>query len=239
MRIALCIAALAGVASSAMASSNVLVWSTGNTAGNTAGVAAYLAASGQFDSVTGINSNTALTAAELAPYDRVLYFSNTSDSQDPTAVGDALADYADTGRRLVLGVFSWANQGNNTLGGRIIADQISPFVLSGSTLYTPANLGATDGSAFWTGVNSLNAGFRDKVTLTAGSTLRGSWEDGVAAVATKGNVVGVNMFPDLVFGFYSGDAQQLFVNALTAEIPAPGTASLMAFGLIAAGRRRR
>ncbi len=238
MRIALCIAAFAGVASSAMASSNVLVWSTGNF-GSTAGVASYLAASGQFDSVSSIESDTALTAAELASYDRVLYFSNSSSAQNPTAVGDALADYADTGRRLVLGVFSWADQGNNTLGGRIIADQISPFVLTSSSIYNQVSLGATDGSAFWTGVNTLSAGYRDNVVLTAGSTLRGSWADGVAALATKGNVVGVNMFPDLSYGFYSGDAQQLFVNALTAEIPAPGTASLMAFGLIAAGRRRR
>lgn len=240
MRLSLTLLAVAGLASAAAASNNVLVWSTGNGnyAGQTEAIAAWLHASGQFDSVTGVNDDNALPFATLNAYDRVLYFSNHSESQDADAIGNVLADFADTGKRLAIGVFSWADQGSNTLGGRIISDEISPFVLVGSSIYNEVSLGATDGSAFWNGVNSLSAGYRDNVAITTGSTLHGSWSDGAPALASKGNVVGVNMFPDLAFGFYSGDAEQLFVNALI-EVPAPGFAGLAFAGVIAAGRRRR
>ncbi|HRJ50166.1 MAG: hypothetical protein KF787_02255 [Phycisphaeraceae bacterium] len=239
MRLSLTLLAVAGLASAAAASNNVLVWSTGNDYfGQTEAIAAWIQASGQFDSVTGINDDNALPLATLNAYDRVLYFSNHSDLQDPTAIGDVLADFADTGKRLVLAVFSWADQGGNTLGGRVISDEISPFTFINSSIYNEVALGATDGSAFWNGVNSLSAGYRDNVAITTGSTLHGSWSDGVPALASKGNVVGVNMFPDLAFGFYSGDAEQLFVNALI-EVPAPGFAGLAFAGVIAAGRRRR
>lgn len=226
----------AGVATSAIAANNVLVWSTGNLGSQDVGD--YLTASGAFDSVTVIESDATLSLGTLTAYDRVLYFSNSSAGQDPTAIGDVLADFADTGRRLAIGVFSWADQGGNTLGGRIMTDQISPFAVSGSSIYNEVALASNDGSAFWTGVNTLSAGYRDNVSANPGATVRGLWADGVPALATKGNVVGVNMFPDLSYGFYSGDAQQLFVNALGA-IPTPGTAGIFGLALVAAGRRRR
>lgn len=239
MRLKVTLLVVAGIASAAAASNNVLVWSTGNPyTGQTEAVAAWLMASGQFDSVTGVNSDATLPLATLNAYDRILYFSNHSELQDPTDVGNVLADFADTGKRLVVAVFSWADQGSNTLGGRIVSDAISPFVYVSDSIYNEVPLGATDGSAFWNGVNSLSAGYRDNVALTTGSTLHGEWSDGVPALASKGNVVGVNMFPDLAFGFYSGDAEQLFVNALI-EVPAPGFAGLALAGVIAAGRRRR
>lgn len=229
--------ALAALAGSAIASNNVLVWATGNF-GSTQGVADYLQASGQFDSVTALEQDTGVSLATLNAYDKVLYFSNTSANQDPNQVGDVLADFADTGKRLVLATFSWAEQGGNTLGGRIMSDGISPLTINGASLYSFVSIGSTDGSAFWNGVNSIDGYFHDNVGLASGATLRGTWTDGSPLLATKGNVVGVNLFPDDSYGLVSGDHRQLFVNSL-ADVPAPGAVSALAvFGLAALRRRR-
>lgn len=237
MRIAVCVLALAGSASMALADGSVLVWSTGNR-DTTGDVASYLRASGCFDSVDWVNTNVTLPLTTLANYDRVLYFSNSSEGQDPTAIGDVLADYADTGRRLVLGVFSWAEQGGNTLGGRLISDGYSPFVSQGGSLYSTGTLGTTDGSFYWAGVNSLSEFYRDNVAVIGGATLHGSYADGVPLLATKGNVAALNTFVDYTWGGVSGDQQQLVINVLC-NIPAPSTAAMAAAGMLLVGRRRR
>ena len=232
---AMALVALAGAANA----ETVLVWSTGNdnAGGNTANIAAWLQASGRFTSV----SSTTLDSVDfntLNSYDKVLYFSNTSGGQDSAQIGNTLADFADTGKRLVIGTFAWALQGGNTLSGRIMSDGISPFTINGSSLYSGVTIGSTDGSAFWNGVSSINGFFHDNVGVTSGATLRGSWSDGSPLLATKGNVVAVNLFPEDAFGLVSGDYRQLFVNALD-EVPAPGTVGALAvFGLAALRRRR-
>lgn len=232
---AMALVALAGAANA----ETVLVWSTGNdgVGGNTANVAAWLQASGRFTSVDATGSDY-VDFNTLNSYDKVLYFSNTSGLQDPTAVGNVLADYADTGKRLVLATFAWADQGANTLGGRIMSDAISPFTITGSSIYSGVTIGSTDGSLFWGGVNSIDGFFHDNVGVAAGATLRGSWSDGSPLLATKSNVVAVNLFPEDAFGLVSGDYRQLFTNALD-EVPAPGTVgALSIFGLAALRRRR-
>jgi hypothetical protein len=236
--------ATAFLGASAQAQS-VLVWTTGNSIGNTTAVAAWLQASGRFSSVTGLNVDSTLPLAQLLEYDRVLYFSNTSAAVDPAGIGNVLADYADTGRRLVLSTFSWANQGGNTLAGRIIDQQLSPYVLDGSSRYTDVTLQSHDGSAYFDGVNFLNGHFHDDVALTPGATGRALWSDGESLLATKGNIVAVNLFPDDSAGNVSGDHRQLFINAL-ATIPEPSTLLLgaLAVGAVcgprrAVGHRRR
>ena len=210
-------AAILALAASASAQ-NVLVWSTGNSIGQTGAVAAWLQASGQFTSVTGIDQDSAFTLDQLDAYDRVLYFSNTSAGQDPDAIGDVLDQYAATGKRLVLAVFSWANQGGNTLGGDIIEKGTSPFVLEGVSFYTNVSMQSNDGSAFFAGVNSLTGFFHDNVALADGAVPHGTWSDGERLLASKGNVVGVNLFPDDSFGQLGGDYKQLFINSLTANV---------------------
>lgn len=230
--VALCVGvgALAGAASA----QSVLVWATGNSGGDTSDVASWLMASGSFSSVDSTDDlNVPLST--LLNYDKVLFFTNSGG--DPDANGDVLADYADAGRRLVLATFSWANQGDNTLGGRLIADEISPFLVEGSSLYTSVTLGSTDGSAYWSGVNAISGLYHDDVMLSTGATLHGSWSDGEPLLASKGNVAAVNLFPDDSYGNVSGDYRQLFVNALT--VPAPGAAGLLALAGLAASRRRR
>lgn len=199
----------------------------GNYQGGTQAVADYLTNSGQFSSVTAINSTT-LTISDLDDYQAVLFFSNGSG--DPLT-GNALADFADLGRRLVIATFAWANQGGNTLGGRIISDSISPVVLNGSSLYSNVTIASTDGSSLFTGVTSIQGYYHDSVVPVAGAQVHASWSDGTPLLVSKNNVVAVNLFPDATSGSVSGDYQQLFVNALVMPVPEPGTYALLGLGL--------
>lgn len=213
------------------ASAQVLVWSTGNSQTNTQAVANYLTASNLFGTVTAIDS-TNLTLANLSEYKAVLFFTNSSTGSD-SLNGNVLADYAALGRPLVLATFSWANQGGNTLSGRIITDGISPVVLNGSSAYSNVSMASNDGSVFFTGVTSVTGYYHDRVTAATGATIRATWSDGTPLLVTKNNVVAVNLFPDPVAGSsnLSGDYQKLFVNALYYAVPEPSTYALMAVGL--------
>ena len=224
----------------------VLVWSEGNNLGNTAAIATWLQASGDFTSVTGIDSDSTLSLATLESYNEVLFFTNSSNAGiDPAATGNVLDSYAATGDRLVLATFSWADQGVNTLTGAIITNGDSPFTWTGTTLYKDATMASNNGSSFFAGVNSVTGYFRDDVTLTSGATLLASWSDGTPMEAIKGNVVAVDLFPDDFFGKVSGDYRQLFIDALagtsnSASTPEPATLGFVGLALagLAAARRR-
>jgi len=190
-----------------------LVWGTGNGGGSTGGVAAYIQSLGCFDTVSATDADF-VPLTTLSTYDAVLYFSNSSGSQDPTAIGDVLADYAGLGRRLVLATFAWAEQGSNTLGGRIITDGISPLLAEGGSIYSNVTMASNDGSGYFVGVNSISGYFHDNVMLSAGALQRAAWSDGEPLLATKNNVVAIDLFPDGSWGLVSGDYQQLFANAM-------------------------
>jgi len=227
---------------------NVLVWSSGNADGNTPAIASWLQASGQFGTVTGVNTNTTMTLAQLSAYDAVLYFSNHSEGQDSTGIGNVLADYAHTGKRLVLATFAWANQVSNTLGGRLITDGISPLLFTTSSAYSNVTMSSNDGSGFFTDVHTINGYFHDNVHLSNGAVSRATWSDGNTLLATKGNVVGIDLFPEDRFGTVSGDYRQLFVNSLAfgssaPAVPEPASLTMVGFGIAGmmgyAWRRKR
>jgi len=199
--------------STAMGQGDVLVWSTGGDCRGTQGVADYLMATGHFDSVTAIDRDKAFTLDDLLQYDGVLFFSAYSRNQNPVAIGNVLADYAEAGRCVVLAVFCWANQGANTLGGRIISDGLSPFVLEGLSLYRSVTMAGNDGSIFFENVETLSGFFHDDVRLTANAIEHGTWTDHEPIVASKRNVIGVNLFPNDSWGLIGGDYDDLFANA--------------------------
>jgi hypothetical protein len=211
----------------------VLVWSMGDSQAGAQSVADALTATGDFSSVTAFNGTT-LTLTDLQNYQEVLFYSNSSNGSDPS-VGDALADFADTGKRLVLATFSWADQGGNTLGGRIISDQISPFVFTAVSAYSNVTIASTDGGPFFTGVNSIQGYYHDNVQAVSGATVLGTWSDGNPLLAVKGNVVAVNLFPDSPV---PGDYVQLFANSLLAPVPEPDTSSLLLAGTAVLGVAR-
>ncbi len=209
---ALTLALLAACMATSALAQDVLVWSTGNEGGSTQGVADYLMATGLLDSAVP-SQDLNLTLADLLNYDAVLFFTNGC-AGDMVAIGDILADYADTGRRLVLATFAWADQGCNTLAGRIITDGISPFAFQGPSLYTSVVMDWNDGHPFFGGVASLSGFYHDDVAVVNGATLHGTWNDGEPLLAERLNVVAVNLFPDAYFGGIGGDYDILFANTL-------------------------
>jgi hypothetical protein len=217
----------------------ILIWSAGNSQAATQNVATAIASLGGFSSVTAIDSLT-VPLSTLMNYQEVLFFTNSNAGADQVAIGNELASFAATGRGLVLATFSWADQGSNTLAGGIITSGLSPFVFSGTTLYSSVTMASNDGSALFAGVTTLNGYYHDSVTLTPGSVLRGTWSDGFPLLATHGNVVGVNLFPDPSAGNLSGNFNQLFVNALNfASIPEPPVFLTLGAGLLLLFARHR
>ncbi|MDP3654913.1 MAG: PEP-CTERM sorting domain-containing protein [Rhodoferax sp.] len=227
-------------AASLSQASTVGVFSTGNSSGSTSGVASWLQSTGSFTSVTGFDANT-FSFAQLNAFDEVLFFTNGGG--DAVNSGNALAQFAQTGKRLVVATFAWAQQSGNTVAGNFITGGYSPFTAFGSSAYSSVTMASNDGSALFSGVSTVSGVYHDRVQASAGATSRASWSDGSALVATKGNVVGVNLFPDDRFGQMHGDYKQLFVNSLTVTTPVPEPESyamlLAGLGAIGAIVRRR
>ena len=214
------------------------VFSTGNSQGNTDAVASWIYESGRFSSVLGFDAPSpyALTFDQLNAFDRVLFFTNTDG--DSVGNGDVLAKFADTGKRLVVATFSWAQQGGNTLGGRFLDEGYSPFTSFGGTANSPSTMDWNDKTPLFTGVAELSGTLRDRVQASSGFNLNATWSDGYALVASKGNVIGVNLFPGSSSVNPGGDYQQLFVNAL-APVPEPESYAMLFSGLLVLGAYAR
>ncbi|MBX3095428.1 MAG: PEP-CTERM sorting domain-containing protein [Fimbriimonadaceae bacterium] len=212
---------------------NVLVWSTGNAGGDTPGVAAWLQGSGQFTSVTGVNDDFGMTQGFLDSFDRVLFFTNSGG--DPVNNGNLLGNFAMSGKRLVIACFALADQGSNTIGGSIVG--MMPLNFDGGSKYSNVSMASNDGGPFFAGVNSVDGYYHDDVALVRG-TSHGLWSDGEIMVASNGEILNVNLFPDDSFGQVSGDYRQLFVNSLKAPVPEPTTMAFLGLGLAALARRR-
>jgi hypothetical protein len=124
----------------------------------------------------------------LQLYDVVLVWSNAG-FDDPTAIGDLLADYVDGGGALVLAVFAqdtfWG------FGGRFQTDDYFAIPeTAGLANDGPVTLGAFDaGHPILAGVSSFSGGtgsYRpDTLTVHAQATEVASWSDGTPLVATR------------------------------------------------------
>ena len=221
-----------------------LIWSTGDSQSGTQAVANWLTATGlpgsvtAYDGYTGATgtlgtTNSSISFTDIQNFQAILYFTNSDSSADQASIGNALAQFANTGRRLVIATFAYANQGSNTLGGDIITNSISPVVLNGTTLYSTATMSSNVGGSLFAGVHSITGYYRDNVTPVSGATVLARWSDGNPFVVSKGNVVAITLFPDDGYSNVSGDYKQLFENALTVQsIPEPPAFALLGAGLV-------
>jgi hypothetical protein len=231
------------------ARAQVLIWSTGNSQPKDQAIASWLTATGLPGSVTAYDgyygttgtlgtTESPISFSDLQGFQAILYFSNSNSSADPTVIGNVLAQFANTGHRLVIATFAYANQGTNTLGGDIINNSISPVVLQGSTLYSNATMASNVGGPLFAGVSTISGYYRDSVTPVTGATVLATWSDGKPLVVSKGNVIAITLFPDDSYASISGDYKQLFTNALTVQsIPEPSESALLALGLALLGIR--
>jgi len=128
------------------------------------------------------------TASQLAPYNLVLTFSNSSYA-DGTSLGNVLADYEDQGAGLVQQL-SFSYRGPDQpygLNGRWVTGNYAPFTYSTALLTNPAMLGTYDASdPLLAGVTALSTNFRLGISAASGSTVVASWNDAVPAVAVRG-----------------------------------------------------
>ncbi len=155
------------------------------------------------------------TLVTLAAYDLVVPFSNAHWANAST-LGDALADFQDTGGIVVAFNFDWDTFSNpiNTIGGRWSSGNYSPFNLTGTKQFSDATLGSfSTGHPLLAGVNTLGAFYRQAILLAPGATLVASWSDSQPLVAFKGQAVGVNAYIGDFLGRWSGDYAALIVNA--------------------------
>jgi hypothetical protein len=167
------------------------------------------------------------TLAQLRQYESVLVYSDSGFS-DNVGIGNNLADYVDLGGGVVLNTFVFWSSGGLSIQGRLVTGGYLPFTTGGQT-NSSGMLLVKDQPAhpIYTGVSSLNGGassYRNApISIAAGATLLGHWNDGGPLVGVKdiglGRTTGLNFYPpsgDVVSGFWlsSTDGARLMANAL-------------------------
>ncbi len=168
---------------------------------------------GPITSMDAFDANLATpTLVQLQAYDAVLV-TNDDVFQDPTALGNVLADYVNGGGGVVVAVFA------NTFGepaGNFVPYQLIPSNgQSGGqaflgTVSVPAHPVMQGVTSFDGGSSSYRAG---GTAIAAGATLVASWDDGTPLVVAKNNVGPANA-RRVDLGFYppSSDVRSDFWN---------------------------
>ena len=139
--------------------------------------------------------------AMLKNYDSVLVFTDAG-MANPTAVGNNLADYIDSGGGVVTAAFTGLSGDN--VAGRFQSGGYSPVTLNGYNVGVGLTLGtvALPSHPIMSRVTSFNGGsssFYCTVGVAPGATLVASWSNNVPLVVTRddfaGRVATVNMYP--------------------------------------------
>ena len=166
------------------------------------------------------------TAAQLAQYDAVLTLTDRA-AQNPSLLGDRLANYVDSGGGVVQATFSWHN--SIPLSGRWRSGGYSPLTyINDQSRGTEMFIGARyiPGHPILTDVNSFSGGaesFRIPVVVAAGATAIADWTDDAPLVAEMGGfagrIIALNFYPvsgDERAGFWDTDTDGdlLLANAL-------------------------
>lgn len=168
---------------------------------------------GQVDLI--LARNLTATSVQMSSYDLVIAYSNTI-WFNASLQGDQIANYLASGGVVVGLNFDW-NTTDYALSGLWTSAGYSPFSAPGSNDFVMAGLGEYQiGHPLLAGVSSLNAYYRQSLTLTAGAISVAKWNDVTpsSVVALKNRVVGVNAYlGDNPTGKWSGDFPSLIVNA--------------------------
>jgi hypothetical protein len=160
------------------------------------------------------------TLAQLQQYDIVVATSNSA-YFDPVAMGDVLADYADTGGIVVALDFNWVGPPFGLMG-RWMTGGYTPFNDVAPNNFTSSCLGTFNmAHPLMQGIpaGSLCAFFRNTVTLSTGAVSVASYADGEQLCAYKVNNgqtgVGINAYMgDFAgIGTWSGPYGTVIVNA--------------------------
>jgi hypothetical protein len=162
--------------------------------------------------------STPPTLEALAEFGAALVWTNSAPSQ-PDAVGDLLADFVDQGGAVVLATYAYSQPWR--VGGRIMSDGYSPFLVSATRFTTTGRLDlassdtmhpilagiVSQGSNYFTNSNYTNP------PLTAGATVVAVDTGGnrVVAVNSSNRVVGISIFPGSALPV---EIQRLFANAI-------------------------
>jgi hypothetical protein len=137
------------------------------------------------------------TLAQLAPYDGVIAYSNST-FQNPVALGDTLAAFVDLGRAVVIGTFAvtsgWAVQGAVMSGNYVT-------MIPGSNTHAAGSLGWYNSAhPIMNGVTTVTDVYRSQTSFAPGADSVAKWDDGKPYVATSPNmhVVAINNYPGYV-----------------------------------------
>jgi len=160
------------------------------------------------------------TLSDIETYDCVVTWSDYA-FPDAGAWGDTLADYVDSGGKVILCPFCW-NTGW-AIAGRILTDGYSPFLGNTGDWYTNEDweLANPDepGNPCLENVNSLNSGFRDFIELASwGHLVTHYKEDNEKALGYNDDhsVAGINAIPSIL-GYepdWTGDYPQAMRNTI-------------------------
>ncbi len=152
------------------------------------------------------------TLLQLENYQVVVAFSNTG-YLDPITFGDNLADYLDAGGIVVALNFDWFG-GSQSLQGRWLSGNYTPFQNPGTTLFSSGTLGTFDStSPLMASVSSLNSFYRETLTAASGATVVASWNDGAPLIAYIGRAIGISAYVGDSPVNWSGDFALVIVNA--------------------------
>jgi N-acetylneuraminic acid mutarotase len=151
------------------------------------------------------------TLGQLLTYQIVVPFSNFGYA-DQVTLGNNLADYLDAGGVVVAFNFDWFG-GSQSIAGRWLTGNYTPFDNPGSGNFSNGTLGSCTFSPLCNGVTTLNAFFREIMTVASGATLAATWNDGTPLIAYKGRAVAVSAYVGDSAGMWSGQFARVIMNA--------------------------
>ncbi|MCK5038157.1 MAG: hypothetical protein KAS16_03565 [Thermoplasmata archaeon] len=156
------------------------------------------------------------TLAQLQAYDVVITWGNYG-YNNPTLIGDNLADYVDSGGKVITAMFSISSSGSSyAIQGRFKTDDYHAIAEAGYTS-SWTTLGVYDAShPIMDGVVSVNGFYRStSTTLNPNSYEIARWADGRLFVASKNDksVVAIAEYPGQARQ-WTGDVDIIFHNTI-------------------------